>query len=345
MKSPLRMIARLAFLVVVVALLGTGLVLARFTSWRSEKIAALEADSEVVETKAGPVEVHEGGEGPPVLVFHGAVGGYDQALLLGSGLRDEGFRVIAPSRPGYLRTPLETGLLPEQQADAMAALLDELDVPKANLLAFSEGVPAALFFALKYPDRAGALALVSPVTRRFDPHGPAETAGVEFGREILRGLTGDVGAWIAYVIAERDAVRGVDWLLGLTSTAEPAQRMAEAERIAADPTLRERFAGLMDSFNPLSRRETGTRNDLIQDRALAEFPWAKITVPTLFVHGKLDRCVPIGESEAAAAAIPGAELVAVPGAGHIVPLGENHAEVQKSLGAFFRRQGGGARQP
>jgi pimeloyl-ACP methyl ester carboxylesterase len=345
MKSPLRMITRLAFLVVVSALLGAGLVLARFTSWRSDKIAALEAGSEVVKTKLGPVEVHEAGEGPAVLVFHGAPGGYDQAVLLGAGLRDEGFRVIAPSRPGYLRTPLETGLLPEQQADAMAALLDELEVSKAGVLAFSEGAPAALSFALKYPDRVAALALIAPVTKRFNPHAPAETAGGEYGREILRGLTGDVGAWLAHVIAERDPARGVDWLLALTSTAGASQRTAEAGRIAADPAQRDWYAGLIGSFNPLSGRETGARNDLVQDRALDAFPFAKITAPTLLIHGERDRCVPIADSQAAAAAIPGATLIAVPEAGHVVQLGERGGEISKNLVEFFRRFGGGEKQP
>jgi len=36
------------------------------------------------------------------------MGGYDQAMLFGSGLAEHGFKVVAPSRPGYLRTPLST---------------------------------------------------------------------------------------------------------------------------------------------------------------------------------------------------------------------------------------------
>lgn len=345
MKFPLRMIARLAFLIVVVALLLGGTVLARFTSWRSERIATLEGGSEVTNTKLGPVEFHVAGEGPAVLVFHGAVGGYDQAMVLGADLRDDGFQVIAPSRPGYLRTPLGTGLLPEQQADAMAALLDDLGVQSASLLAFSEGAPAALHFALKYPGRVAALALISPVTKRFNPHAPAETAGVEYGRAILRGLTGDVGAWIAYQIAERDPQRGVEWLLAETSLADAGQREAVAQLVTADPSQRDWYAKLIETFNPLSGRETGTRNDLVQGRALEALPFGKIAAPTLFIHGVLDRCVPVADSQAAAAAIPGATLVAVPDAGHIVQLGEQGAGVQRQLAEFFRRSSGGQGQP
>ncbi len=343
MKSPLRVIARIFFLLVVAVLMAVGLTLAWFTSWRSDKIALLDGGSEVAETRAGPVEYLAGGDGPVVLVFHGAPGGYDQAMLLGSTLRDEGFQVIAPSRPGYLRTPLATGLLPEQQADAMVALLDNLGLQSVAVLGFSEGAPAAIFFALKHPQRISALALVSPVTKRFDPH--AKTGGVEFGREILKGLTGDVGSWLGWEIAERDPVRGLDWLLDLTSTQEPLQRRTSAHFIAASLEQREWYRSLMGTFAPLSPRETGARNDAIQVRSLQDFAFPKITTRTLLIHGTLDRCVPLADSEAAVAKIPGATLLAVPDAGHIVQLGENGGVVRQKLGEFFRAASGGQGSP
>ena len=345
MKFPVRVIAKLVFLAVVVALFVVGVLLAWSTSWRSDKIAALDGASEVAKTKAGAVEFLIGGEGPAVLVFHGAPGGYDQAMLLASGLRDDGFQVIAPSRPGYLRTPLETGLLPMQQADAMAALLDDLGVQSVAVLGFSEGAPAALHFALKYPQRVAALALLSPVTRRFDPNAPEKTAGVEFGREILGGLTGDVGAWAAFEIAERDPRRGVEWLLGLTSALDDSQRGATAHLVAANLDQRDWFRSLIGTFNPLSLRETGARNDLQQIRALEVLPFAKVAAPTLFIHGDQDRCVPIADSRAAVADLPGATLLEVPGAGHIVQLGEQSGEVQKKLAEFFRQYTGGQGHP
>lgn len=343
MKSPLRVIARIVFLLVVLVLMAVGLTLAWFTSWRSDKLALLEGSSEIVETKVGQVEYRAGGDGPAVLVFHGAPGGCDQAMLLGAGLRDEGFQVIAPSRPGYLRTPLATGLLPEQQADAMAALLDDLGVQSVSVLGFSEGAPAAIFFALRHPQRISALALVSPVTKRFNPHG--KTEGSEFGRDILRGLTGDVGAWLGVEISERDPLRGLDWLLALTSNQEPAQRATSARFIADDPAQLEWYRGLMGTFAPLSPRETGARNDVIQLRALQDFAFPKITTPTLFIHGALDRCVLLADSEAAAAKIPGATLLAVPEAGHLVQLGENGGEVRRKLAEFFRAATGGQGNP
>src|SRR5689334_11595528 len=63
--------------------------------------SANESGGTIAATKAGPIEYAEQGEGEPLLVVHGAGGGYDQGLLLARDLGD-GFRVIAPSRFGYL---------------------------------------------------------------------------------------------------------------------------------------------------------------------------------------------------------------------------------------------------
>ena len=130
MTSQLRVLAKASFLLCVLALLIVGLVLAWFASWRSDKLAALDSASEIAETELGEMEYMIRGEGPAILIFHGAPGGYDQAMLLGSSFAEEEFEIVAPSRPGYLRTPLATGKSPEEQADAMAALIDRMGIPK-----------------------------------------------------------------------------------------------------------------------------------------------------------------------------------------------------------------------
>jgi 2-hydroxy-6-oxonona-2,4-dienedioate hydrolase len=96
-------------------------------SYRSEirrARARVAAGSRMLETASGPIEYAEVGEGRPVLVIHGAGGGYDQGLDLAAGLVRYGFRVIAVSRFGYLRTPLPKDASPAAQADAHAAVLD-----------------------------------------------------------------------------------------------------------------------------------------------------------------------------------------------------------------------------
>jgi len=101
--------------------------------------------------------------GPPVLVVHGSGGGYDQGELIARSVLGEGFRWIAPSRFGYLRSTFRDGATFEDQARAYAHLLDELEVDKVAVLALSHGGPSALWFAVLYPERVSSLTLpVSP---------------------------------------------------------------------------------------------------------------------------------------------------------------------------------------
>src|SRR6516162_8886001 len=60
----------------------------------------------IAETTAGPIEYAEKGAGIPLLSIHGAGGGYDQGLANVSDLVSDDFRVIVPSRFGYLGTPI-----------------------------------------------------------------------------------------------------------------------------------------------------------------------------------------------------------------------------------------------
>lgn len=89
--------------------------------------ARLEGRSTVVDSPFGPIEYAEAGQGPPVLVIHGSGGGFDQGLeMMGEELATRGFRVIAPSRFGYLRSGRPPDASPERQADAFAWLLARL---------------------------------------------------------------------------------------------------------------------------------------------------------------------------------------------------------------------------
>ena len=94
----------------------------------AESVAA----SEVVETARGPVEYARRGEAPYVVIFHGTPGGH-HASFLGEPLEMAGVGTITPSRPGYLRTPLETGRTFEEQADAGDASRPTFSPPRRRL--------------------------------------------------------------------------------------------------------------------------------------------------------------------------------------------------------------------
>lgn len=335
MKSPFRVIGRVLFLLVVVTLLVIGGVLAYFTSWRSDKLVELSEGSEVIKTAWGDVEAVTRGSGPAVLVFHGAPGGYDQALVLANGLDDVGYQIIAPSRPGYLRTPLASGLLPVQQADIMVALLDTLDVSKVTLLGVAEGAPAAIEFALKYPNRVSGLVLVSPVLRRWTAWKKEELPPLASG--ILNGLTGDVGSWIAVEKAARDPRGLLNDMEVMTSSGTDDQHARIVDGVLANADQLEWFQRLVGSFAPLTPRETGTRNDILQIRNLPDYPYEKITVPVLLLYGALDPRLPADLVESVTKRVPSIEVGTMPVEGSVVWLGPDGDTVRERILAFLKK--------
>jgi pimeloyl-ACP methyl ester carboxylesterase len=112
-------------------------------SWSDRLMGALDERATMVYTSRGDVQVAREGQGPPVLVVHGGQG-FDIGLAWCRNLLDGGCEVLAPSRPGYLRTPLESGRTPQDQADLYAAMLDTLDIERVAVLGFSSGGPSAV---------------------------------------------------------------------------------------------------------------------------------------------------------------------------------------------------------
>ena len=66
----------------------------------------LSSNSDILSTEIGSIEYAVLGEGLPVLLIHGAGGGYDQGFWTGKISLGTGYRFISVSRFGYLRSPL-----------------------------------------------------------------------------------------------------------------------------------------------------------------------------------------------------------------------------------------------
>lgn len=273
------------------------------------------------DTACGPVQYAEYGAGPVLLSLHGAMGGYDQGLILARVAgADAGVRVIAPSRPGYLGTPLSSGVAPEAQADLHAALLDRLGVEKASVIAVSGGGASALMFALRHPGRCRALVLVSACAGRHPMPIPA-------GFRLMMALA----RWPAFVgwmrrRALRDSSR-----LSARSIPDAAQRQA----MLADPVAMPLYQHLrVGMFDGLVERLPGTAND-IQATRTYDFPLAEIAAPTLVVHGTRDPLLPFDQHGAVLARrIAGAELLTVEEGGHAA-LFTHRRQVAARVSAFL----------
>lgn len=108
----------------------------------------------------GDVTYIDEGKGEVILSVHGIFGGYDQAYETVRDLTTD-FRVIAPSRFGYLGSSVMGTGQPKEQAAVFVKLLDRLGIDKVYLLGTSAGGTIALRFALDYPERTKGVLLYS----------------------------------------------------------------------------------------------------------------------------------------------------------------------------------------
>ena len=149
------------------------------------------------------------------------------------GCARAGFRVIAPSRFGYLRTPLPADASAAAQADAHACLLDALGVEARAIVGVSAGGPSVLQFALRHPDRAAALLLLVPAV-----YAPPSDQGRRRGRRTTMlllfdtALRSDFLFWAASQVAHDTFVRSI---LGTPPELRGAARPRRSRRGSSSP--------------------------------------------------------------------------------------------------------------
>jgi hypothetical protein len=87
----------------------------------------------IAETTMGPIEYRLDGEGPTIMVLNGGHCSRDTRLSH-ERLAEHGLSVLPPSRPGYDSTPAEVGKSAQEATDALAELLDTLQIANADVL-------------------------------------------------------------------------------------------------------------------------------------------------------------------------------------------------------------------
>ena len=286
-------------------------------------MALLDGRATMLETERGPVQVAREGNGPKVMAIHGSPGGFDQGLVWARHLRDGGCELIAPSRPGYLRTPLDSGRSPAQQADLYAAMLDALHINKVTVLGISSGGPSAVHFAARHPNRTDALFLDAAVLL---PIAPAMNA---LERMIFESA---IGTWLSCQIAKkRPKLTAVLIVDSLSAGLSKDRKRDAVDWITSDPARLHNIVDLPTSLAPRRFRETGQRNDESNETNLDPLPFAEITAPTLIAQGTNDVFPLIDHATNAADKMPGAELMLVEEGHHGLPW-------CRHIGAVVQRQ-------
>ena len=276
--------------------------------------ARVSSGNKTIDTHGGPIQYAEAGTGTPVLVIHGAGGGFDQGLELAQPLIENGFRVIAPSRFGYLGTPLPEDATPQAQADAHARLLDALEVDKAAVVAFSAGAPSAMQLCLRHPGRCSALVLVVPLAYPVGREGAAHEEPSEQAAEqksavkefVLNTMLGsDFAFWTLRKLARKAMIKTI---LG---TPPEDLRQAGAEEEA-------RVDEFLAHLGPVNPRKNGLKNEGAIARSLGRYDLERVETPTLVIG--VENCLygTYAGARYTAEHIPGARLVSYSDGGHLL---------------------------
>jgi 2-hydroxy-6-oxonona-2,4-dienedioate hydrolase len=149
------------------------LFIASYNSYKHDLQLAIEFQNEfkpkIISTGKGSIEYATYGKGEPVLMVHGASGGFDQGVIFGRKLLNDQFHIIAPSRIGYQHSKTEADFSVAKQADLYVALLDSVGIHKVTVVGFSAGAPSCVDLAIRYPERVAALILIGPLTYSPQP--------------------------------------------------------------------------------------------------------------------------------------------------------------------------------
>jgi pimeloyl-ACP methyl ester carboxylesterase len=210
----------------------------------------------------------------------------------------ERFRTLIYDNRGVGRSDKPPGpYTHEQNADDLAGLLDHLGWERTHVLGVSMGGFIAQEFALKYPRRLDRLVLVATAFG-----GPNM---IPVPPEAVRALTPDP------TLSPEEKIR-VSMPVAFADRRWPEEHRDEFEQIVAwrleypqppEAAMAQAMAGL--TFNTEERLK-------------------EIAAPTLIIAGTRDNVVPPRNAELLAAAIPGACLDLIDGAGHVLNI--EHAE-------------------
>lgn len=316
--TPIRWAAAAAILA---GLVVTGLTADAFRQDMARAREPLAKGGAVIDSPFGPIEYADVGQGPVVLVIHGSGGGFDQGLAFSERLDRDRFRIIAPSRFGYLRSAMPPDATPEMQADALAYLLNELGIEQAVIFGGSAGALSAAQLALRHPEHCRGLVLGVPAL--YGPgRAPEERAPAPWPIGALTDLA--LGSDFIFWLAVRTAP---DLMTRMVLATEP-----EVVR-AARPEERARARRVLFHILPISARKRG----LVMDSATAgsppPYPLNELSCPLLAISARDDLYGTADAAAHAAALAPAGRLILFDQGGHLW-MGHD-AEVWAAVAKFI----------
>ena len=245
------------------------------------------------------------GDGPPVLLIMG-LGLSGGAWWRTVPVLARDLTVITFDNRGVGRSrALLHAYTTEAMADDARAVMDSAGVDRTHVYGISLGGMVAQQLALRHPERVRSLVLGA--THAGGPHTVRPDRDVVGFLRHRMAMRHEEAAWgsVPFNYSER-------------------ARRDHPERIAAD--LAERLSHPFPVQAYRAQMWAGALHDC-SDRL------DRIAAPTLVVHGREDRMIPVDNGRLLAARIPGARLLELEGTGHLYPT--EAPEVDATIARFM----------
>jgi pimeloyl-ACP methyl ester carboxylesterase len=259
------------------------------------------------------------GTGTPVVFLHGLRGSSRDFTATVLDAVAERHRAVAFDRPGsgYSERPQGDGASPIVQARLLRSAFAELRLVRPVIVAHSLGAAAALALAALHPESAGGVVLLGP---------HAIASGAPLGAASLIQETWFLGPTLLHTVVEPlgHALAGLVLRRSFSPNPVPPDYRRMAPAMALRPT---HFLW--------SSRDLRAADDALR---AVEPLYRTIAAPVTILVGEADRVVGTKESRELAHLIPRAELVELPGCGHMVMFAAPDAVVSAIERVVARRR-------
>lgn len=235
-----------------------------------------------IQTGSFKTNYHDWGKGSPVLLIHGSGPGVSAWANWGRVLPKLALnrRVIAPDMVGFGFTDRPQGITYSMEGWLQQAVdfLDALGLQQVDVVGNSFGGALALWLVVRHPERVRRLVLMGAVGVRFD------------------------------------VMRGLDAVWGYTPSIENMRAMLDTfaySRVLVNEELAQmRYQasirpGFQESFSAMF---PAPRQRWVDEMARYEDQLPNIQQPTLIIHGREDRIIPVENSLTFFNGIPNAQL-------------------------------------
>jgi len=302
-----------------IAALGTGALALLSEALGRTHEAQVPADGAFLDVDGARLHHVDRGKGPPIVFVHG-LGGQVRNFTYALTERLEGHhRIVAVDRPGSGYSVAAPGKRPDiaEQARAVAALIERLELDRPLLVGHSLGGAVSLALALERPALIRGLALLAPLTQPMDDV-----------PEVFRFLAAGAGPGRSLLL------RTLGVPLGKLTQKQSREAVFAPEPAPDDFGVR---GGGLLALRP--RNMDFAASDLLA--AHAEMPglssrYGTIRLPVSILYGRDDALLdPNLHGEVTAGVIAGARLSLIAG-GHMIPVTQPDATARFVEEAFER---------